>query len=75
MIIAYECSNPACGYLSSVDPQGHCPRCKRADGSGYSTVPVEAVKCGWCDNPMLPGSALDRCQDCQAAIEYAMGTH
>jgi hypothetical protein len=74
-MIAYRCSNPNCGHLHATDPQGHCPRCKRPDGSGYSTVPVEAVPCEWCQAPRLPDAMFGRCDTCLAAIDYAMGTH
>ena len=34
----YVCSNKACDAVWAVDPQGHCPRCKRASGAGWSTM-------------------------------------
>jgi hypothetical protein len=74
-VIAYQCSGPDCGYLHGADPHGHCPRCKKPDGSGYPTVPVEALPCDYCGRPRLPGAPWGRCDDCLAADEYAAGTH
>lgn len=74
-MIGFECSNPECKALHKEDPRGHCPKCKKSDGSGYSCVPTKCLECGWCDNLMRVGAQFDRCDDCLVAIEYAMSSH
>lgn len=34
----YVCSNPKCTAVYAADPMGHCPKCKQANGSGWSTA-------------------------------------
>ena len=35
----FRCSNPNCGAIHTTDPQGHCPKCRQPDGSGWSCAP------------------------------------
>ena len=37
-IFIYECSNPECGVLWRENPNGHCPKCIKPDGGGWSTI-------------------------------------
>lgn len=72
---AFQCSNPKCDRLTTNDPQGPCPACRKPDGTGWSTYPVEAMPCDYCGVPRLPDAQFGRCDTCLTAIEYAMGTH
>ncbi len=73
-MIAYQCSNRDCKHLYAIDP-GHCPRCMRPVNVRWPTFSVEAVPCDWCGSPRLPDAMFGRCDDCLAAIEYAMSSH
>lgn len=32
----YICSNKSCNGAYSIDPRGHCPKCRKPDGGGWS---------------------------------------
>jgi hypothetical protein len=34
----FICSDPTCGKVWDADPNGPCPFCRKADGSGSSTM-------------------------------------
>jgi hypothetical protein len=73
-MIAYQCSNQDCKRLYAADP-GSCRRCIRPADPGFPTTAVEAVLCDWCGKPRLPTAPFGRCDDCLAAMEYAMSSH
>lgn len=38
MKLVFMCSNSNCRTIWNRDPHGHCPACKKPDGSGWSCV-------------------------------------
>jgi hypothetical protein len=60
----YRCSNPACRSLHDRDPQGHCPTCKGADGSGWSCVLDTGFECVKCGHLWPAGQMAMKCVTC-----------
>ena len=36
--VVFICSNRECDAVWNRDPQGHCPKCKKPDGGGWSCM-------------------------------------
>jgi hypothetical protein len=62
----FRCSNPACLALHRSDPMGHCPTCKRADGSGWSCVTDTGFTCPRCGTAWGPGRMAMKCVTCHS---------
>ena len=62
----FRCSNPACLALHKTDPQGHCPSCLQAGGTGWSCVADVGFECSKCGRKWPAGQLALKCVTCGA---------
>lgn len=74
MTVVFVCSNEYCRVVWNADPQGHCPACKKSDGSGWSTISSEVrslprpPSTDLTDYGFAPGGYIIRCVDCKSQV-------
>jgi len=77
MITVFVCSNEYCRAVWGADPQGHCPACKKDDGSGWSTISSEVrslpkpASLDLIDYGYAPGNYTSICIDCSQQFDFA----
>lgn len=61
----FRCSNPKCVALHESDPNGHCPTCRKPDGSGWSCVADTGFVCQKCGTHWPAGQKAMQCVTCR----------